>query len=155
MAFGQDGIHGTYIKISNLIQVKKCLNCAFCFNPLFAQEDFSNCSAVLFNNQMFVGEYSNNAKCKILKYEKGLLSTAAVSLGDFREENKGFQIKEKFEFGVAIKDGKTGTIILYSSKTYKKISVEKYLAKCKKGDFILIITKDVQFALPYNYLLVY
>ena len=127
----------------------------FCSNFIFAQEDFSNCSAVLLNDQMLVEEYSNTAKCKISKEAKGWLSEAAVSLGEIKGGKQGFEITEKIEFGVAIKEGKTGTIFLYSSKTVKKINVEKILEKCKIGDSILIMTKDTQFALPHNDLLVY
>mgnify|MGYP000903863951 CR=1 FL=1 len=56
---------------------------------------------------------------------------------------------------VAIKDGKSGTIFIYSPRTVKKINVEKILEKCKIGDSILIMTKDTKFSLPHNDLLVY
>ena len=127
----------------------------FWSNCIFAQEDFSNCSAVLLNDQMLVEQYSNTAKCKISKEAKGWLSAAAVSLGEVKGGKQGFEITEKIEFGVAIKDGKSGTIFLYSQKTGKKINIEQVLAKCTKGDSILIMTKDTQFALPHNELLVY
>ncbi len=127
----------------------------FWSNCIFAQEDFSNCSAVLLNDQMLVEQYSNTTKCKILKEAKGWLSAAAVSLGEVKGGKQGFEITEKIEFGVAIKDGKSGTIFLYSQKTGKKINIEQVLAKCTKGDSILIMTKDTQFALPHNELLVY
>jgi len=127
----------------------------FCSNCIFAQEDFTNCSAVLLNDQMLIEEYSNTAKCKISKEAKGWLSAAAVSLGEIKEGKQGFEIMEKIEFGVAIRDGKSGTIFIYSPKTSKKINVEKVLEKCKVGDSILIMTKDVQFSLPHNDLLVY
>ena len=127
----------------------------FCSNCIFAQEDFTNCSAVLLNNQMLIEEYSNTAKCKISKEAKGWLSAASVSLGENKGGKQGFEIKEKIEFGVAIKEGQTGTIFIFSPKTVKKINVEKILEKCKIGDSILIMTKDAQFALPHNHLLVY
>ncbi len=127
----------------------------FWSNCIFAQEDFSNCSAVLLNDQMLVEQYSNTAKCKISKEAKGRLSAAAVSLGEIKGGKQGFEITEKIEFGVAIKDGKSGTIFIYSPRTVKKINVEKILEKCKIGDSILIMTKDAKFALPHNDLLVY
>ncbi len=104
---------------------------------------------------MIVEEYSPTAKAKISKDTQGWISAGAVSLGDVSKGEKKFEITEKFEFGVAIKDANTGTIILFSPKAYKKIETEKVLAKCKKGDSIIIMTTDNTFALPHNEIVVY
>lgn len=121
----------------------------------YGQDSFSNCSAVFLNNQMIVEEYSASAKAKISKDAQGWISAGVVSLGDISKGEKKFEITDKIEFGVAIKDANTGTIILFSSKEYKKIEAVKVLAKCKKGDSIIIMTTDNRFALPYNEILVY
>lgn len=121
----------------------------------YGQEAFSSCSVVFLNNQMIVEEYSSTAKARISKDEKGWISAGAVSLGDVSKGEKKFEIEEKIEFGIAIKDVNTRTIILFSPKVYKKIELEKVLAKCKKGDSIIIMTTDNRFALPHNEILVY
>ena len=120
-----------------------------------AQEKFSNCSAVFLNDQMIVEEYSDVAKARISKDAHGLISAGTVNLGDVSKGEKKAEITGKFEFGVAIKDGKTGTIMMYSDQTFKKIEAEKILSKCKKGDAIVILTTKDQYALPHNEILVY
>lgn len=124
-------------------------------NIALCQEKFSNCAAVLLNDQMIVEEYSNTAKAKISKDAQSWISAGAVSLGDESIGEKKAEVTEKFEFGVAVKDGKTGTIMLFSLKEYKKIEVEKILAKCQKGDSIIIMTTDNTISLPHNEILVY
>lgn len=137
--------------------MKKLLFLSFLFlgNIAFAQDLYSNCSAVFLNDQMVIEEYSTTAKAKISKDAQGWISAGAVNLGEVNKGEKKFEITEKFEFGVAIKDANTGTIILFSPKEYKKIEVEKVLAKCRKGDSIIIMTTDNTFSLPHNEILVY
>jgi hypothetical protein len=43
---------------------------------------------------------------------------------------------------------------MFSDQTYKNILIQKVLAKCKKGDSILLITLNNQYALPHNEILV-
>jgi len=119
----------------------------------FAQEKFSNCSAVLLDGQMVVEEYSNTAKAKISKDATGWLTAGAVKLDS--SKNGRVEVTEKMEFVVAIKDASTGTIVLFSPKEFMKIEAEKVLKKCKKGDSIIILTTDSTFALPHNEILVY
>lgn len=121
----------------------------------FGQEKFSNCSAVFLNDQMVVEEYANTAQARISKDAAGWISAGSLNLGDVSKGEKKFEITDKFEFGIAIKDGKTGTIILFSPKQYKRVEAKKVLAKCKKGDAIIIMTTDNTFALPHNEILVY
>ncbi|MCP9766385.1 hypothetical protein EGI22_00605 [Lacihabitans sp. LS3-19] len=116
---------------------------------VFAQDHFSNCSAVFLEDKMIVEEYSKNAKCKIAKDTKGWISAGTVSLGEKAE------ITSKFAFGIAIKDAETGTITMFSPKIFKKIEAEKVLAKCKRGDSVIIMTTDDEYSLPHNELLVY
>jgi hypothetical protein len=125
------------------------------FVDSYGQESFSNCSAVFLNSQMIVEEYSASAKAKISKDAAGWISAGTVNMGDVGKGEKTFDISEKFEFGVAIKDANTGTIMLFSPKQYKKVEAEKVLAKCRKGDSIIIMTTNNAFALPHNEILVY
>lgn len=104
---------------------------------------------------MIVEEYSDVAKCKISKDATGWISAGTVNLGDVSKGEKKAIITSKFEFGVAIKDGATGTLMMFSNKKYKRIEAGKVLAKCKKGDSIVILTTKDEFALPHNDLLVY
>jgi hypothetical protein len=151
-------VHKLYFKtlsIKQLIQMKKLLLILFIGIGFagFAQEKFSNCSAVLLDGQMIVEEYSSTAKAKIYKDATGWLTVGAVKLD---EANKGkAEVTEKLEFGVAIKDASTGTIVLFSTKEFMKIEAEKVLNKCKRGDSIIILTTDSTFALPHNEILVY
>lgn len=98
---------------------------------------------------MIVEEYSKDAKCKIAKDTKGWISAGTVSLGEKTE------ITGKFDFGIAIKDAETGTITMFSPKIFKKIEAEKVLAKCRKGDSIIVMTTNEEYSLPHNELLVY
>lgn len=123
-------------------------------NFSFGQDKFSNCSAAFLDDKMIVEEYSNTAKAKISINAKGWLSAGTVTLGDTKKGEAATTITEKFSFGIAIKDGNSGTMMLYSTNTFKKVEVEKVLAKCKKGDFIVILTTDDQYALPHNEILV-
>lgn len=104
---------------------------------------------------MIVEEYSTTAKAKISKDAIGWISARAVTLGDLAKGEKKAEITQKIEFGVAIKDANTGTIVLFSPKEFKKIEAEKVLEKCKKGDTIIIMTTDNTYALPHNEILVY
>ncbi len=115
---------------------------------LLGQENFSNCSAVFLEDKMIVEAYSKDAKCGISKDAKGWISAGTVNLGEKT------QITGKFSFGIAIKDSETGTITMFSLKFFKKIEAQKILAKCKKGDSIIIMTTDDEYSLPHNELLV-
>jgi hypothetical protein len=110
---------------------------------------FNSCAAVFLNNVMIVDKYSTTGKCQISKEAIGEISAGEVSLGDKVE------ITSKISFGVAIKNRNSGTILLFSSKTFKKIDVQQILSKCNKGDSILILTTDDKFALPHNEILVF
>lgn len=116
----------------------------------FAQEPYTNCSAVFLNNKMLVEEYSDTAKCKISIDAKGEMVAATVELN---KDNS--RLVEKFSFSVAVKDKDTGTMMLLTKEPIKKIEVEKVLAKCRKGDKIVVLTTENEFALPHNEILVY
>lgn len=126
------------------------LSLLFSYQLAFTQEKISNCSAAFLNGKMIVEQYSKTAKAKISILSKGELTASTAELG----ENYTKPLK-KFEFGVAIKDKETGTTMLFSSKTFMKIDIKQVLAKCKKGDSIIILTTDAEYALPHNEILVY
>lgn len=137
--------------------MKKLLLLSFLFigNIVIAQDLYNSCSAAFLNDQMIVEEYSATAKAKISKEATGWISAGTVNLGNASKGENKFEITEKLVFGVAIKDASTGTIMLFSPTEYKKIEAEKVLAKCRKGDSIIIMTTDNKFALPHNEILVY
>lgn len=116
----------------------------------FAKEPYTNCSAVFLNSKMLVEEYSNTAKCKISIDAKGEMVVGTVELNE-----KGSKLIDKFTFSVVIKDKETATMMLLTKEPIKRIKVEKILAKCRKGDTIVILTTDNKLALPHNEILVY
>lgn len=116
---------------------------------LYSQENFNNCSAVFLNGKMIVENYDMDSKAKISILAKGELTAATAELGDNYSK-----MVDKFPFSVAIKDKNTGTLMMYSNKTYMKIDIEEVLKKCKKGDWIVILTTKDEYALPHNDILV-
>jgi hypothetical protein len=113
------------------------------------QNSFSNCSAIFLNNKMLVDEYSTEGKCTVSAEAKGDLTVSTVELSS--KENKALT---PILFQVAIRDKNTGTLMLVSKEKAEKIEIEKILAKCKKGDFIIILTMNDEFALPHNAILI-
>jgi hypothetical protein len=118
-------------------------------NLSYSQDKFTNCSAAFLNGKMIVENYDDTTKAKIAITAKGELTAATAELG----ENYA-KIVDKFSFGVAIKDKNTGTIMLYSNKTYMKFNIEDALKLCKKGDWLVILTTKDEYALPHNEILV-
>ncbi len=126
------------------------LSTQFVLGQDYSNDDkYSSCSAVFLNDKMIVNEYSPEGKCKISKDATGTLSAGEVSLGE-----SDTKITSKFDFGIAIKSRNTGTLMLFSKDTYKKIDIQKVLAKCRKGDYIVILTTENTYALPHNEILV-
>lgn len=106
---------------------------------------FSNCAAAFLNNKMLVNDYSPNGQCVLEEGTKGKLMVSTVNLS--------FESAEPFRsagFKVAIKNEATGTLWLFSEETYREIEVEKILAKCQRGDKIVLLTIDSEFSLPHN-----
>ena len=115
----------------------------------FAQQPFSNCSAAFLGDKMVVKNYSATEKAKISIKAKGDLTASTAEIG----KNYSKSVN-KFPFGIAIKDKNTGTLMLFSKETFMKIDVQKVLAKCKKGDSIVLLTLSNEYALPHNEILV-
>lgn len=114
------------------------------------QNDFTNCTAVLLNNNMVVNEYSPTGKCELSLDAKGIFTVQPVSLQD----NNVVIPQGKRRFKIAIKDANTKTMTSFSDQTYTEIEVGKVLSQCRKGDYIVFITMDRELALPHNEVLV-
>lgn len=119
------------------------------YSKSFAQKQFSNCSAAFLDQKMIVEEYSAKAKANIATTAHGELSVGTVSLS-----SKTNKLTSNFPFSIAIKDKNTGTLMLFSREVYTKIDIKKVLAKCHKGDSIVILTLKDEYALPHNEILV-
>ncbi|MBE9462451.1 hypothetical protein ACFP1I_10565 [Dyadobacter subterraneus] len=129
-----------------------CLPCLFLLaiiNPLFAQNKFTNCSAAFLNNRMIVTEYSNKGKSTVSGKSTGELTVCTAEIGP--EKCKAV---EKIVFKVAIRGKESKTLVMYSDETFKQINIQNILKKCKKGDSIVLMTTDDQYALPHNEILV-
>ena len=118
-------------------------------NPSFAQRDFTNCSAAFLNNKMIVTEYSNKGKSTVSEKSTGELTVCTAEIGP--EKSKPV---EKIVFKVAIRDKESKTLVMYSDNTFRQIDIQDILKKCKKGDLIVLMTTDNQYALPHNEILV-
>ena len=114
-----------------------------------AQHKFSNCSAAFLDNKMVVNEYTDKGKCMISTSAKGQLSVCTANLSP-----KQCIPVDKIMFKVAIRDKSTKTMVMFSNENYKQVDVQKVLSKCKKGDHIVLLTINNEYALPHNEILV-
>lgn len=111
----------------------------------FSQEAFSNCAAAFLNNKLVVDEYSPKGKCTLSDTATGELTVCTASLSP----EKSVPV-DKIKFKIALRDKSTGTLTMFSNETYKQVDIAKVLARCKKGDHIVLITTDTEYALPHN-----
>ncbi|QHV94461.1 hypothetical protein [Spirosoma endbachense] len=132
-------INGLMLAILGLVVSNACLG----------QHSFSTCSAAFLNNKMVVDSYTDKGKCLLSSSATGQLTLQTVSLSP--TGSKGL---EKVPFRVAIKDKATQTLLLLTQEEVKEIDVKKVLAKCKKGDRVILLTLDDQYAVPHNEILV-
>lgn len=121
----------------------------FTVNITFAQNKFSNCSTAFLNNKSIIESYYPNAKAQVSKMDKGILTVCTANISE--KETKPI---DKILFSIAIKDSATGTILLACEKPEYKFDLAKLLAKCNKGDKIVLITKKDEYSLPHNEILV-
>lgn len=115
----------------------------------FGQQSFSHCSAAFLSNKMIVNEYTTKGKCSVATTATGELTVNTVELSP--TENKAI---DKLSFTVAIRDKNTKTLTMYSTQSYKQLPVQNVLSRCRKGDHIVLLTTDNQYALPHNEILV-
>ena len=107
--------------------------------------NYSECAAILYNGNMLVDEYSPKGKCKLEeKNRKGVLSVATVKSSD-----EGTTPAKNIPFKVAIKNGRTNTIWMYSEKALQEVQLEDILKKCEPGDRIILMTVDQRYSLPH------
>ncbi|MBO0937471.1 hypothetical protein J2I47_13020 [Fibrella sp. HMF5335] len=114
-----------------------------------AQQPFANCAAAFVGNKMVVDSYTPKGQCRLSGGATGLLTVQTVELSPTQAK-----AVDKVDFKVAIRDKDTGTLHLFSGQTYKEIPVQDVLTTCKKGDRIVLLTVDNQYALPHNEIVV-
>lgn len=122
---------------------------SFVINPSFAQNKFTNCAAAFLNDKMIVTEYSTKGKSAVAENATGKLTVCTAEIGT--SETKAI---EKVSFRVAIRDEKSKTLVMFSEEKFKQIEIQSILKKCRKGDLIVLLTTDNQYALPNNEIVV-
>lgn len=115
----------------------------------FGQHAFNNCSAAFLNNKMVVNEYSTKGKCTLPSNATGKLTVCTVNVSPTAS-----QAVDKIPFRIAIRNKNTQTLLLLTKTDVKQIDVHNVLTKCKKGDHIVLLTLDDQYAMPHNEILV-
>lgn len=117
---------------------------------LYGQGNFSNCAAAFLDQKMVVNEYTTEGKCVVDAAAKGMLTLRPAELTDGKTVKAG----EKISFKIAIRDGNSKTLWLFSEKTYQEIALPEVLSQCKKGDSIVLLTVEREWALPHSEILV-
>jgi hypothetical protein len=115
----------------------------------FGQEPFQQCAAAFLNKNMVVNEYTTSGKCVLPLTAQGELTVQTVDLSPTASK-----ALDAIPFRIAIRDGQTKTLIQYASNDVLKADIRQVLAKCKKGDSIVLLTMDNQYALPHNEILI-
>ncbi|WP_345243483.1 hypothetical protein [Nibrella saemangeumensis] len=113
------------------------------------QSSFSNCTAAFLGDKMVVDEYSPKGKCVVAATATGQLTLYTVNLS--RTESKRV---EPVPFQIAIRDKDTKTLTMYSKENLRQVDIRRVLARCRKGDAIVLLTLDNRYALPHNEILV-
>ncbi|GAA4455053.1 hypothetical protein GCM10023189_22400 [Nibrella saemangeumensis] len=98
---------------------------------------------------MVVDEYSPKGKCVVAATATGQLTLYTVNLS--RTESKRV---EPVPFQIAIRDKDTKTLTMYSKENLRQVDIRRVLARCRKGDAIVLLTLDNRYALPHNEILV-
>lgn len=114
-----------------------------------AQKPFTNCAAAFLDDKIIVDQYTDQGKCKLPMAATGTLTVCTASLSPEKSYPTG-----KIQFKVAIRDKNTKTLMMYSDKTYTQVPIRAVMSKCKKGDFIVLMTLKDEYALPHNEILV-
>jgi hypothetical protein len=123
----------------------------FCSANLAAQEnDFNNCVAPFLDKKMIVNEYSTEGKSVLAANATGELTLRPVFLTAGKDPEWG----DKISFKIAIRDSNSKTMTVFSEKTYKEIDIQNVLGKCKKGDHIVLLMLERNWAVPHGEILV-
>ena len=115
----------------------------------YAQDSFQRCSAAFLEKTMVVNEYSPKGTCTMPKTAVGELTVQTVDLSATASKPTGI-----IPFKLAIRDGQTQTLTLFSNAEYTSVAIERVLAKCRKGDRLVLLTLSDQYALPHNEILI-
>lgn len=118
-------------------------------NLCVGQQAFTNCAAAFVGSKMVVNEYTPKGTCRLPATATGELSVSTVDLSP--TESKAV---DRIAFKIAIRDNATKTLVLFSKEEFKQVPVQKVLAKCRKGDRIVLLTLDKSYSLPHNEILV-
>ena len=131
--------------------MKKLITAAFlCFAVSSVSFGQHVCSAAFLGNKMIVDQYTKTGyKNEISFNATGDLTVNTVDLSPTQSK-----ALDQIPFKVAIKEKETQTITLFSKEDFMKVDVKKVLSQCKKGDQIVLLTLDKQYALPHNEILV-
>jgi hypothetical protein len=114
-----------------------------------AQKAFTNCSAAFLNDKIIVDEYTDQGKCALPAEATGTLTVCTASLSPEKSVPTG-----NIKFKIAIRDKATKTLTMFSNETYQQTDIQKVMARCHKGDSIVLLTMDDEYALPHNEILV-
>ncbi|GAB2586836.1 hypothetical protein [Spirosoma areae] len=125
------------------------LLCSLVSTICFSQSSFSSCTAAFLDNKMVVDEYTTKGRCILPSTATGKLTVCTVNLSP--TESK---IVDKLPFRIAIRDKNTQALLMFSRDDVKQIDVQNVLAKCRKGDHIVLLTVSNQYAMPHNEILV-
>lgn len=98
---------------------------------------------------MIVDAYTTKGKSSLPITSTGELTVNTVELSP--TESKAV---DRIPFKIAIRDQHTKTLTLYSNENFKQVPIQNVLARCCKGDHIVLLTTDTQYALPHNEILI-
>ena len=111
----------------------------------FGQEKDQQCAAAFLDARMVVDEYSPKGQCRLALQSTGELTVQTVALSP--TESKALAA---IPFKVAIRNGETHTLTLYSSTDVVKVPVQDVLKRCRKGDSLVLLTVSDHYSLPHN-----
>ena len=108
-------------------------------------ENYKECAAIIFDGNLLVDKYTPEGKCELKPRKEGTIAVSTVDLSNLRGTPG-----KRIGFRVAIKNGRTKTMWMYSEKTLYSIEMKDIIKKCEPGDNIVIMTVDQQYSLPHN-----
>ena len=139
----------SFIMVIKNMSLLIALSILWTINLVGQKELFSICASIFLYEKLVVVDYSPTGKCQLPYSSTGKLTVCSATY-----ENDKWSCTEKIDFRVAIKDGNTKTLWSFSDQSFKEIDFKQVLAKCKKGDFVVILTVNNLHALPHNEILV-
>ena len=135
--------------MKNVRRLALFLFCSAIAQWSLAQKSFTNCAAAFLDGKIVVDDYSPTGKCTLPIGAKGELTVCTADLSP----TSSIPV-DKIKFRIAVRDGNTKTLWMYSGDSFTKVNIRKVLSRCKKGDHIVLLTTDSEYALPHNEILV-